>query len=368
MKRINILLTRRNLTVGLVCFLGTALGMPLFLYFLISLCGESAEGIIPTQIPVYAIFGAAILLISTRYEPLYLEYDDEKIVARYLFGSTATVLRNKTIYTAQLQMGKAGLCSIYASVPFPVTPLGYCETPTPDTIYVTYRLNRKTQIALPIDAPKEAFALFPSQMCVPAEKADWDAITQQHKDAPAAHSLSRKIRLIPGYWKEVALTLFSFLVIASMTLLAIWDDSAPVYFAIVLICYITFPWVVLTVFANKIAKSLCFLSTIAITEDTVETHWFGQTFCSVILKEPVYYAVFRGREYGTEGKPYIVISNEWFNYYKVNRTDRSYLSEYPMDTQVAFPYNAETAAICDFDNWHCVGGFGELNMKRSKTP
>ena len=29
---------------------------------------------------------------------------------------------------------------------------------------------------------------------------------------------------------------------------------------------------------------------------------------------------------------------------------------------------AETAAICDFDNWHCVGGFGELNMKRSKTP
>ena len=74
------------------------------------------------------------------------------------------------------------------------------------------------------------------------------------------------------------------------------------------------------------------------------------------------------RSYGTEGKPYIVISNEWFNYYKVNRTDRSYLSEYPMDTQVAFPYNAETAAICDFDNWHCVGGFGELNMKRSKTP
>jgi len=76
--------------------------------------------------------------------------------------------------------------------------------------------------------------------------------------------------------------------------------------------------------------------------------------------------VFRGAEYASKNKPYIVISNEWFNYYPVIDDDRSYLSVYDSATQIVFPYNAETAAICDFDNWHCVGGFAELNMVRIK--
>lgn len=364
MKRMNILLNRRNLLLGLAGFLIIALGLPSFLYCLLSLTGESTEGIFRSQIPIYSLFGAAILLMSARYEPLYLEYDDERIIAHYLFGITATVWKTKTIYTGILNLGKAGRQHLYSNIPFAVSPSPFSNEI--GSHYSTGRLNRRTQITLSL-AEHEAKSLFPMSMCVPAEKADWDAITEQHHSKPASHSLDRKIRLVPGYWKALALTLYSCLIIASMTALALWVHSAPVYYVIVLMCYIAFPWVIFAVFTNKIAKSLCFLSTISITESTVETHWFGQILCSVNLNETVYYAVFRGKEYGTGGTPYIVISNEWFNYYTVNRTDRSYLSEYPMDTQVAFPYNAETAPICDFDNWHCVGGFAELNIKRSKN-
>lgn len=363
MKRMYLLLNRRNILPCLGILLVFSLSIPAFLYFLFALAGDSTEGIFRTQVPLYFVIGLGILLLYSRYIPLYLEYDDEKIIAHYFFNTTATVWKTKTIYTGKLYLGRAGFQLLYSNEPFAVSPPPLADNSEPSSLSTT-KLNRRTQITLPIEL-KEAIALFPREMCLAAEKADWASLTAHHRDKPAEHSLNRKLRLVPGYWKELTLLTFFFLYVAGVTLLVGLTKAPFAMFVVYLICYLSFPWIMLMVFTRNVAKSFRYCATVFLGEHTVETHFLGRKLCVVDLNETVYYAVFRGRENDAVNTPYIVVSNQWFNYYTVNRPNHSYLSEYPMDTQVAFPYNAETAPLCDFDNWHCVGGFGELNMKRS---
>ena len=368
MKRINILLNRKNVLYSVALLFGFPIGMSLYIYLLCGMFGEPLEHWFIPEMLLFALMGLLIILLPCMYLPLYLEYDDEKIIAHYLFGIKAKVWRNKPIYTAKQQLGKAGYNLLFSNEPFAVYSLNFTNSVTSEDFYFSGKLNRKTQITLPSNADAALLSLFPAKMCIPAQKADWATLIKQHKDKPANCSTNRKVRLLPIPWTDLALTTYSFLFFAVMIWLASIEESTLGYYALFVCCYVAFPWLVIVFSTKEQIKLLRVFSTIYIGEHTVETHFMRNTLCTVDLNETVYYAVFRSREFGTSNTPYIVVSNDWFNYYVVNRPDRSYLSEYPLDTQVAFPYNAETAAICDFDNWHCVGGFGELNMKRSKTP
>ncbi len=366
MKRINILLTGKNILQSMALLFGFPIGMSLYIYFLCGMFGEPLEHWFIPEMLVFALMGLLIILFPCIYLPLYLKYDDEKIIAHYILGTKATVWRNKPIYTGKQHLGKAGYNLLFSNEPFAVYSQNFTNSVTTETFYFSGKLNRKTQITLPSNADDELLSLFPAKMCIPAQKADWATLIAQHKDKPATHSISRKVRLLPTPWKELALTIYSLLFFAVMIWLTSMEGSTLGYYALFVCCYVAFPWFVIVFSKREQIKLLRVFSTIYIGEHTVETHFLQNTLCTVDLTEKVYYAVFRSREFGTSNTPYIVVSNEWFNYYTVNRPDRSYLSEYPMDTQVAFPYNADTAPICDFDNWHCVGGFAELNIVRSK--
>ena len=97
MKRMYLLLNRRNILPCLGILLVFSLVIPAFLYFLLALAGDSTEGIFRTQVPLYFVIGLGILLLYSRYIPLYLEYDDEKIIAHYFFNTTATVWKQGAI-------------------------------------------------------------------------------------------------------------------------------------------------------------------------------------------------------------------------------------------------------------------------------
>lgn len=326
MKRMNILLGRHTLLECFVIFCVFTIGGPLYVHFLCTVFKQPIDtGWYPFEFLIFFALSVFVMLLTFHRLPLYLEYDDEKIVAHYPFGITATVRKDQTIYIGKLHIGKSNYQFLYSNTPFSVSVREFTDNITPTSFFYTDTLDRKTQITLPINAYPEAHALFPRELCLAAEKVDWDVLTEQYKSRPAQHSATQKIRLIPGYTSFLHIFPISF---------------------------------------GRNTTDFRTHAVISIGEHTVETRLFNKTLCTVNLNETVYYAVFRSREFGTTGAPYIVVSNAWFNYYTVNRADRSYLSEYPLETQVAFPYNAETAPICDFENWHCVGGFAELNLQR----
>ena len=368
MKRMNILLSRKSILQSLAFLLLFTAFMSFYMYFLCAMFGDPLT--LKEALLAGPSFALIMLLIGAYYAyylPLYLEYDQEKVIAHYLFQQQATVWLNKTIYTGTLRLGRAGTLSVFSSEPFPTAPL-----PMQDSIIgmpqFASGVYRSSQILLPPTDMPEALALFPVQLQVPAEKADWSVLITHHKTHTPKRSLNRKLRLVPAYWQSMLCCLALVLFIGALVWLMIESkrsgDSTALLF--VLITYTAIPTAIIAYHAWKVITDFRFCATVFLGEHTVETHFFGKKLCAVDLNNKVYYAVFRGREHGARGTPYIVVSNSWFNYYTVNIANRSYLSKYPTDTQVAFPYNAETAPICDFDNWHCVGGFGELNMVRSK--
>lgn len=102
------------------------------------------------------------------------------------------------------------------------------------------------------------------------------------------------------------------------------------------------------------------------SDNALTAHQCGVHRCTVRLDSPVYFAVFRERARTTCLTPYVVISNERFQYYAVNAEHRSWLDKHDITKVIAFPYNNHSAAYCDFDNWICLGGFMELNRKNKQ--
>ena len=222
-------------------------------------------------------------------------------------------------------------------------------------------IDRTSQIVIPREEFPEAMRLFPLEMRVPVEKVDWDMLTQAPAPAKPAKSPPEQIYILPTFLEHLAALAAGCIGLIALLMFTIANLEFSLFIAFFFFGGI---W---TASAIKAFKHLRFCAKLHFRKDFVMSTLFRKPQCTADLTQPVYYAIFRGEEYGSEGLPYIVISNEWFNYYNVIDHHRSYLSVYDSATQIVFPYNTETAAICDFDNWHCVGGFGELNMVRSKS-
>ncbi len=163
MKRINILLGKRIVLTILAYIAAFTFGIPLLIGCLPMIIGASFCPVGFWGHAVLFLIGAYSCLLEYRYHPFYLEYDDEKIIAHYLLGITATVWKNKDIYKGVFYPNKGIPLLIFSNTPFPVSlakpghPLG-CSTKLsvnePDT---------STQITLPIQASPEMLGLFPSK-------------------------------------------------------------------------------------------------------------------------------------------------------------------------------------------------------------
>jgi len=185
--------------------------------------------------------------------------------------------------------------------------------------------------------------------CIPTAEADWDLLAQN----ACRKAVRGSICIAPWYRRQfigevclLALFLLLYLIIK------IGNIGNLDYLIIGGGLILPFPIIGMV----RQLRKPHYLTTVSVSETAISSKLFRKNVCSVDLTQPVYYAVFRGREYRTSNHPYVVISNSWFNYYRVNKEDQSYLSVYGTSSQVAFPYNADTAPYCDFDHWICVGG------------
>ena len=357
MKRMNVLLSKRMLTETLAVILIFPVALSLFAYFLCGMFGENTDGLFPLGVTIFFILALFILFVCTRRLPLYLEYDNEKIIAYYIFRKPVTVRKDQTIYRAYVQYAKHDYHTVLSNTPFRVTE-------TPSGKWVVRRVDRKTQIILPEQDMAFSPCVYFKSACTPAERVKWDELIERYETEKATYADSERIFILPGYlWTLLGIECG---VIAFLFFLFFIFSEGFTY-AFVMLLQSAILWAFGLYEIIKAYKNRRFCGTVSFGENAVTSKLFKREQCTVDLTQTVHYAVFRGAEYGSKGKPYIVISNEWFNYYPIIDSDRSYLSVYDAATQIVFPYNAETAPICDFDNWHCVGGFGELNMKRSKT-
>lgn len=354
MKRMNILLSRNILRDSLLLFLLLLL-LPLLLRLV---CGPSYLHIVSWIVSLTV--SIAVIIYSNRIFPLYLEYDDEKVIAYYPFGKRAVVSRNQTIYTGYTKRNRMEICYVFSNTPFHTSYIYTTDFDAPNDLRFVLSIDRTTQIVIPQVECPEALPLFPFSMRVAAEKVDWDVLTEMHAPTKATTPSTESLYVLPGFPEHLAALAAGGIGLIALLVYIIVSTEFSLLMAIFVLgglwCESTF----------KASKQLRFCAKVHFKETVVTSSLFGKTQCSVDLTQPVHYAVFRGGEYGSEGFPYTVISNDRFNYYSIIDEHRSYLSVYDPHTQIAFPYNAETAAICDFDNWHCVGGFGELNMVRSK--
>ena len=356
MKRINILLSKKMLCDALLLFLLILL-LPLLLRLV---CGPSYLHIISFIVSLtVALF---VIISQNRMFPLYLEYDDERIIAHYPFGKCAVVLRNQTIYTGYMKRNRFDICYVFSNMPFHTSYIPTIDIDAPKDMRFLLNMDRATQIAIPQEECPEAMRLFPISMRVAAENVDWNILTEPSTSAKTTTLPTEPINILPGFLEH--LTALAAGGIGLIALLVGFIIHLIPSFLIAFFFFGVF-WCTSTA---KASKHLRFCAKVHFEEKAVTSSLFRKIQCTVDLTQPVHYAVFRGGEYGSEGFPYIVISNEWFNYYPIIDDHRSYLSVYDSATQIVFPYNADTAPICDFDNWHCVGGFGELNMVRSKSP
>ena len=357
MKRINILLSQKTLRDSISSFLILGLGFPLVLRLIVGPSPYHILGLI--FLPPLSLF---VAIAPNSKLPLYLEYDNEKIIAYYPFGKRAVVSRTHTIYTGYTKRDRVDICTVFSNTPFRTSYINTIDFDAPKNLRFVLHIDRTSQIIIPQEEFPEAMRLFPLEMRVPVEKVDWDVLTQAPTPTKPAKSPPEQTYMLPTFLEHLAA-----LAAGCIGLIALLIGFIVYLLPSFLIAFFFFGGLWISA-AIKASKNLRFCAKVHFHKDSVMSTLFRKTQCTANLTQPVYYAIFRSGEYGSEGLPYIVISNEWFNYYPIIDDHRSYLSVYDSATQIVFPYNAETAAICDFDNWHCVGGFGELNMKRSKTP
>lgn len=363
MKRINILLSRRILLNALLCLLILGIGFPSLLLLIIG--SSTPTALIALLFGCFITIALLIPIIHYRQLPLYLEFDEEKIIAHYLFGATATVWKNKTVYIGKYMVGRGGFYTLISNVPFLTEKIPMRENLCPPFSHTASHFDRHTQILIVDDEFPELSSLYPKEMCVPAEDADSDLLASLLNSAAPRLSDRKRLSLLPEYYGHLLISVLVILFIAAFHIIAFTESFI---LGMVFLCAFGIFWFCLLVMSiGGIIKDFRFCNIVTISNVAVTSSMFMKEQCTVDLTQNVYYAAFRGAEYNSGSKVFVAVSNTPFNYFKVNRDDRSYLSEYPMDTQVAFPYNAETAPYCDFDNWHCVGGFGELNLRQQSN-
>lgn len=356
MKRINILLSKHTLGTAIAYILALGIAPSLVIFGLFATPED--EFMFPYALGAFLALALVPLLLQFRNLPLYLEYDREKIVAHYPFGKTATVWKSKTIYISSYRYYRSGYHTVLSNTAFPVNISENART-------TVKRLDYNTQILLPEDEFPELSSIYRKSACIPAENADWDVLVDQYKDETALYADEKRIYILPGFLVALLKIEFGIIIAAGVFLFFIFSEGLA--YTIMILLYSALGWGYGIYRIVDAIRNLHFCGTVSFSDTSVTSRLFKKEQCTVDLAQPIYYAVFRGAEYGSKGKPYIAVSNQWFNYFKVNRDDRSYLSEYDRDTQAAFPYNAETAPYCDFDNWHCVGGFGELNLRQQSN-
>jgi hypothetical protein len=98
MKRINILLSKRIVLKALAYIAAFTFGIPLLIGCLPMLIGESFLKVGFIVHTILFLTGLYSCFFEYRYHPFYVEYDDEKLIAHYLLGITATVWKNQDIY------------------------------------------------------------------------------------------------------------------------------------------------------------------------------------------------------------------------------------------------------------------------------
>lgn len=272
-----------------------------------------------------------------------IEYDDEKIISRNIFKKDVTIRKDKDIYYSEIHY-KGHTKWTISNEPF------FFNSKLPkDFPSIELHDNEFEQSVKPAH-------------CISYRKVDWDLLIDHYSDKKAAHADNDKIYMLPGFlWELVGLELSTIALTVSTIYFVYTMGMAGIF--LFLFTGIAF-WIGLIVAIVTAVKRYRFCAAISFSETAVTSSLFKKEQCTVDLTQTVYYAVFRGAEYYSEGEPYVVISNAWFNYFKVNQEHRSYLSEFDPHTQIAFPYNAESALYCSFDTWHCVGGFAELSIRR----
>ena len=358
MKRINILLSKQGVVGCLLTILMCSVGIPLFFQWFCTMLGDATMGMFLIFSCIFTPIGLIGLYADIHRLPLYLEYDETKIIVHYPFRKPTILRKDVPIYRAYCFKPKHEFLIVLSNTPFRVRE----HSPRK---WVASHIDYSTQLILPERFFIEHPAVCKRSACIPAERIDWDILLDQHEEEKATYADSERIFILPGYlWALLSIELGAIAFLAYL----IFIFSEGFVYAFIMLLYSSVLWAYGIYEAVKAYKNRRFCGTVSFTESTVISKLFKKEQCTVDLSHPIHYAVFRGAEYASKNKPYIVISNQWFNYYPIIDDDRSYLSVYDSATQIVFPYNEETAPICDFDNWHCVGGFGELNMKRSKTP
>lgn len=360
MKRINILLSKGNLFAYLFGFLLFAAGLPLFIQLLCTMLGEASDAISFQYILLFGASGLLLILYLVFPFPLYLEYNDEVIVAHCLFRKPVTVRKDKPIYRSYCTYARSGYYVVLSNEPFEVHKDSSGKQ-------VTSHIRFGTQIIL----QEQIFIDHPDfckrSACTPAEQIDWSKLSDSCPPQSSFPCKHQTYFTVP----ELLLYPFCTIVLASMLVLflfVIFDTVALglAYFLVALVVSL-FPLAAVIWGFIILCKYLRFCGiSITFTETTVTSKRFKKELCIVDLTQPVHYAVFHSADHTLSTKPYIVISNKYFNPHNINKRN-STLSNHDTTTQIAFRYNAETAAYCDFDNWHRVGGFSELNIKRSKN-
>ena len=164
MKRINILLSKGNLLICLFGFLMFAAGLPLFIELMCTTLGEASNSISLQHILLFGAMGLLLTLYLAFPFPLYLEYNDELIIAHCLFRKPVTVRKDKPVYRGHCTYARSGYYVVLSNAPFEVHKDSSGKQ-------ITSRIRFGTQIIL----QEQTFIDHPDfckrSACIPAERA-----------------------------------------------------------------------------------------------------------------------------------------------------------------------------------------------------
>ena len=286
--------------------------------------------------------------------PKYIEVNRQQLVAHCLFQKTITLDLTIPIYNDIFSFARAERLAIVSNTPFcfpryTIFSKGF-EAPQKRDFHAT-----QTLIFLPVDLMETVIPL--SQRVQASEMQRMDTIQQQITQSPTG---KHRIPLVEDSYYE-NLDMCIWIVVAFVVLFVIDDSFSSRLITIASILPVLFLCGILFLSQQR------FSVWITLSANHFSTVLLGKMRCRVQLQQPVYFALFRCMEYELENDLYVVISNASFTYYMVTEPKKSYLSKYDQSKQVAFPYNADTAPYCDFDNWICVGGKRELELLREKS-
>ncbi len=165
MKRINILLSKGNIFICLFGFLFFAVGIPLFIQFLYSLLNETSDAIPLKEIIQFGSLGLLLILYLVFPFPLYLEYNDELIIAHCLFRRPIIVRKDKPIYRSYCTYARSGYYVVLSNEPFEVHKDSSGK-------WIASRIHFRTQIILQEQVFNEYPDFCKRSSCIPAEKVN----------------------------------------------------------------------------------------------------------------------------------------------------------------------------------------------------